>query len=44
MQPPVVIGWSHLPLSLRIGAALFPQDAAELDPLLDLAAMRMQGG
>lgn len=44
MQPPVVIGWSHLPLSLGIGAALFPQDAAELDPLLDLAAMRMQGG
>lgn len=42
MQPPVVIGWSHLPLSLRIGAALFPQDAGLLDALLELAAMRMQ--
>lgn len=42
MQPPVVIGWSHLPLSIRQGAALFPQDATELEALLELAAMRLQ--
>ncbi len=42
MQPPVVIGWSHLPLTIRQGAALFPQDATDLEALLELAAMRLQ--
>ena len=37
-----MIGWAHMPLSLRIGAALFPQDAGQLNALLELAAMRMQ--
>lgn len=38
MQPPVVIGWSHLPLAVRIGTALFPQDASAPEALLELAA------
>ena len=42
MQPPVVIGWSHLSLTIRQGAALCPQDATELEALLELAAMRLQ--
>lgn len=42
MEAPAVIGWAHLPLAVRVGGAMVPQDAGEIEALLELASLRLQ--